>query len=179
MTAPSADLRPQTAYILPERLRPALAEPWGPVVDTATLGLMLKPKDIVIAVGDIVSTTLQDLGVKPRLFVCDYKTLRGGDDPELKARLGDWGDREIKVENPAASVTREAWDAVLDALGQPDGVTTRIVVDGEEDLLGIPCFIEAPEGAIVLYGMPGRGVAVCNVTPELRAKVTSLATAMD
>ncbi len=179
MTAPGADLRPQTAYTLPERLRPALSEPWGPVVDTATLGLMLGRDDTVLAVGDIVSTTLQDLGITPRLFVCDYRTLRGGDDPELLRRLGGWGDRETRVENPAATVTREAWDAVREALGQPVGVTTRIVVTGEEDLLGIPCFLEAPLGAIVLYGMPGRGVVVCAVTAELQAKVASLVGAMD
>lgn len=178
MTARGADLRPQTAYTLPEHLRPALSEPWGPVVDTATLGLMLDAGDIVLAVGDIVSTTLQDLGITPRLFVCDYKTLRGGEDPELRRRLGGWGDRETRVENPAAMVTREAWDAVREALGQPAGVTTRIVVDGEEDLLGIPCFIEAPEGAIVLYGMPGRGVVVCAATAALKAKIAALVAAM-
>ncbi len=173
MAAPGADLRPASAYILPQRMRPALAEPWGPVVDTATLGVMLQPTDTVLAVGDIVSTTLQDLGIKPRLFVCDYKTQRGGDDPELRARLGSWGDREVRVDNPAASITRDAWSAVVDALAQPDGVTTRIVVDGEEDLVGIPCFIEAPVEAFVLYGMPGRGVVVCAVTPELQAKVAT------
>ncbi len=174
MTAPGADLRPTSIYTLPERLRPALAEPWGPVVDTQTLALMLKPTDTILAVGDVVSATLQDLGVKPRLFVCDYETQRGGEDLVLRQRLSAWGDRGVIVRNEAATVSRAAWDAVRAALEQPEGITTRIVVAGEEDLVGIPCFLEAPEGAIVLYGMPGRGVVVCTVTPALQAKVAHL-----
>ncbi len=174
----ASGLRPDRAYHLPEGLRPAFSEPWGPVVDTEALRLMLKDTDTVLAVGDVVSTTLQDIGITPRLFVCDYHTQRGHD-AELQARLGGWGERELRVENPAATITAHAWDAVLDALAQPAGVTTRIVVDGEEDLLGLPCFLEAPEGAIVLYGLPKRGVVVCHVDAGLQARIRQLVEAMD
>lgn len=169
------DLRPQEQYRIPVELRPELARPWGVVVDSATLAAMLQPGDEVLAVGDIVSITLQDIGIVPRLFVCDYRTQRG-EDRELRRRLGSWGDREVRVDNPAATITRQAWDAVRQALSLPG--TTRIVVEGEEDLLGIPCFLEAPDGAIVVYGMPGRGAVVCLVTPTLRAKVASLVATM-
>ncbi len=170
-------VKPADAYYLPERLRPALAEPWGPVVDTAALALMLQDDDVIIAVGDIVSMTLHELGLAPRVFICDYKTQRQDDDPELIRTLGSWGDHEIRVDNPAASVTAAAWDAVIEGLRQ-EGIT-RIVVDGEEDLLGLPCFLEAPDDAIVLYGMPGRGVVVCRVTPDLRARVRQLVRSLD
>lgn len=175
--AHGADLRPATAYTLPDRLRPALAAPWGPVVDTATLGAMLRADDVVLSVGDVVSLSLQELGVVPKLFVCDYHTRRGVDDERLRAKLGSWGDREVRVANPAGQLTAQAWDAVRDAL-QADG-TTRIVVDGEEDMLGIPCFLEAPEGAVVVYGMPGQGAVVCQVTPELRQRVADFVQALE
>jgi uncharacterized protein (UPF0218 family) len=47
-------------------------------------------------------------------------------------------------------------------------------VEGEEDLLGIPCFLEAPLGAKVLYGMPGKGVVVVEVTPVFQERVRAL-----
>lgn len=171
----ASGLRPDQAYLLPDDLRPAFSEPWGPVVDTDALRLMLRDDDVVLAVGDVVSTTLQDIGITPKLFVCDYHTQRGHDE-ELQARLGDWGDQEIRVDNPAASITAAAWDAVTTALATNG--TTRIVVDGEEDLLGLPCFLEAPEGAIVLYGMPKRGVVVCHVDAGLQARIRRLVEAM-
>jgi uncharacterized protein (UPF0218 family) len=172
-------LRPDGRHILPDRLRAALSEPWGPVVDTATLAKMVTAEDTVLAVGDVVSITLHELGIQPRLFVCDYKTQRGGVEGHLEEVLGNWGDRELRVQNPAGMVTAESWDAVTDALAQPVGVTTRIVVDGEEDLLGLPCFLEAPDGAIVLYGMPKRGVVVCFVEPGLRTKVARIVREME
>lgn len=158
---------------LPDSLRAELARPWGDVVDDAGLAAAIGSDDVVLAVGDVVSMTLQRLGITPKLFVCDYQTQRGGPSPEYEAALGSWGDVEIRVANPAATLTDDAWQAIRDALAAPQA-PVRIVVDGEEDLLGIPCFLEAPEGAIVIYGMPGQGAVVCRVTPELRGQVQAL-----
>ncbi|HUR25411.1 MAG TPA: DUF359 domain-containing protein, partial [Candidatus Thermoplasmatota archaeon] len=68
---------------------------------------------------------------------------------------------------------REAWDAIRLGLQHEEG-PVRIVVEGEEDLLGIPCFLEAPPGAIVLYGMPNQGVVVVRVDAAFKAKVAAL-----
>ena len=174
----AADLRPRDRYQLPDALRTDLARPYGPILSTDELAAALSPDDVIAAVGDVVSMTLHELGVRPRLFICDYKTQRGADDPEYRRVLGAWGDREARVTNPAAEITREAWDAVRDALAQPPGATTRIVVDGEEDLLGIPCFLEAPDGAAVLYGMPGRGAVLVRVDDALRQRVRDLVARM-
>lgn len=168
------DLCPADRYVVPDSLRPALARPWGPVVDTGTLRAMLRPDDVLLCVGDIVSITALDLGLHPKLIVCDYRTLRGHD-PELRRRLEGEG-REVGVHNPAAVVTREAWQAVRDAVAAQG--TTRIVVDGEEDLLGIPCFLEGNVGDVVLYGMPGRGIVVCRITQELQKRVADLVQTM-
>ena len=164
------DLRPERAYRLPDGLRHELQRPWGPVVDTGTLERMLGD-DVVLAVGDVVSLTLQEIGITPRLFVCDYRTQRGADDARYRDALADWGATEYRVRNPPASVTREAWNGVRDALRSDADPPVRIVVDGEEDLLGIPCFLEAPVGAVVLYGAPGRGVVVVSIDAAFQAKV--------
>lgn len=164
------DHRPKRRYVLPESLRKDLGKPFGPVVGGHDLPKVLAGATCVIAVGDVVSLTLKKLGIDPALFVCDFMTQRGEPDPTYELELGTWGDVAFRVRNPAASITREAWDAVRLGLQHTPG-PVRIVVEGEEDLLGIPCFLEAPDGATVLYGMPGKGVVVVTVDADLRKRV--------
>lgn len=167
------DLRPENWYILPDALRRDLAAPFGPVYSSEELAKALKPDDFLLAVGDVVSLTLKQLGRTPRLFVCDYLTQRGEVDPTFELELGSWGEVSFNVRNPAGTITRQAWDAVKAGLWHTPS-PVRILVDGEEDLLAIPCFLEAPVGARVLYGLPGKGVVMVEVTSAFHARVASL-----
>lgn len=171
--ADAADLRPRVAYVLPEALRGELGRAWGPIVQSGELPAAVRGAPKLLAVGDVVSLALKRLDVTPDVFICDFQTQRGDPDPLYEAELGTWGERALRVRNRAAHVTREAWDAVRLALSAEKG-PVRILVDGEEDLLGIPCFLEAPLGSKVLYGMPGKGVVVVDVTAALQEKVTEL-----
>jgi uncharacterized protein (UPF0218 family) len=189
--AAPADLRPPRRYLLPEGLRRELAAPFGPILQSGDLVGALEGVDVVLAVGDVVSLTLKTLGLTPALFVCDFQTQRGlptgpgrvtAKDTARQAaneatlyelELGDWGELAFRVRNPAASITREAWDAVRLGLQHEEG-PVRIVVEGEEDLLGIPCFLEAPDGAVVLYGMPNQGVVLVRVDAAFKARVAEL-----
>jgi GTP-dependent dephospho-CoA kinase len=173
--AETADLRPPRRYVLPEALRRELAAPFGPVVSTAELAEALRGAPLVLAVGDVVSLTLKELGIEPALFVCDYLTQRGEPDPRYEAELGSWGTHAFRVRNPATTITREAWDAIRLGLTSTER-PVRVVVEGEEDLLGIPCFLEAPDGAAVLYGMPGKGVVVVRADAAFKARVAGLLT---
>lgn len=166
------DRRPETRYVLPHSLREAVAGNFGTLLQTEEVAEHVHDAPVLAAVGDVVSKTLHDLGIVPKLFVCDYQTQRGGTDPDFEATLGSWGNREVRVENPAATITREAWTAIRDAFAA-DG-TTRIVVDGEEDLLGIPCFLEIPEGGMVLYGAPDRGLVAVTVDAAFKELVAEI-----
>lgn len=168
-----ADLRPPRRYLLPEALRSELGQPFGPVVGGNDLAKALVGAKAIVAVGDVVSLTLKNLGIEPALFVCDFLTQRGEPDPTYELELGSWGTLAFRVRNPAGTITREAWDAIRLGLQHTPG-PVRIVVEGEEDLLGIPCFLEAPDGAVVLYGMPGQGVVVVTADAAFRARVTAL-----
>lgn len=190
--AAPVDLRPPRRYLLPEGLRRELAAPFGPVLQSADLVAALDGVDVVLAVGDVVSLTLKTLALTPALFVCDYQTQRGlpegrttqetakhvsrqasNEKTLYELELGTWGELAFRVRNPAASITREAWDAVRLGLQHDEG-PVRIAVEGEEDLLGIPCFLEAPVGAAVLYGMPNQGVVVVRVDAAVKARVAAL-----
>jgi uncharacterized protein (UPF0218 family) len=175
----AADARPAVAYVLPDALRRELAAPFGPVLSTEELGALLTDEDVVVAVGDVVSLTVKELGLSPRLFVCDFQTQRGQADRMFEVELGSWGRVAFRVRNPAGHVTREAWDAIRlgmehGAGAEPGEGPVRVFVEGEEDLLGLPCFLEAPAGAKVLYGMPGQGVVVVEVDAPLQARVRAL-----
>ncbi len=169
----SADLRPRTAYILPESVRDELSRAFGPVVSTEELRDAVGDRPL-LCVGDQVSLTAKQVGLVPRVIVCDFRTRRGAPSATYKAALGDWGPAEIRIRNPAATLTREAWDAVRTALAFPGAGPVRILVEGEEDLLAIPCFLEAPDGAVVAYGMPGKGVVVVAVDVRFKAQVRRL-----
>ncbi len=152
-------------------------------MQSSELVAALDGADIVLAVGDVVSLTLKTLGVTPRLFVCDFQTQRGlGSGAHRDAEtektlyeleLGSWGEMAFRVRNPPATITREAWDAIRLGLQHDEG-PVRVVVEGEEDLLGIPCFLEAPNGSVVLYGMPNQGVVVVRVDAAFKKRVADL-----
>ena len=170
---PRPDLRPPTAYRLPDALRAELAEPFGPIVQDDGLAAALRGPGPVILVGDVVSLRAKRMGLRPKLFIVDYHTQRKAEQAEWKTELGTWGRMGLSARNPAGTITRAAWDAVRRGLWLTES-PVRIAIEGEEDLLGIPCFLEAPDGAKVVYGMPGQGAVVVTVDAAVRAKVTAL-----
>ncbi|MHB8632470.1 MAG: GTP-dependent dephospho-CoA kinase family protein [Thermoplasmatota archaeon] len=182
------DLKPAREYRLPTAMREELASPMGPIAVTSGLKALLGNAHPVIAVGDVVSLTLLELGIAPKFFLCDYKTQRGGPvaaNPvplpahRFRTMLGKWGSKEMETANPAGTITRHAWETIRKAFADPAPAPIRIVVRGEEDLLGLPCVMEAPLGAVVLYGMPSKGVVVVHVTEEARERARGILSRME
>jgi uncharacterized protein (UPF0218 family) len=167
------DLRPVHRYLMPESVRAELARAFGPVVSTEYLSDTIADTPF-ICVGDQVSLTTKEAGLTPKVIVCDYRTRRGNPTAAYIAALGGWGQVEIKVQNAAGELRRAAWDAVVKAVNHPGPYPVRVTVDGEEDLLGIPCFLEAPDGWKVLYGMPGQGVCVVTLDAIFKRQVRQI-----
>ena len=110
--------------------------------------------------GDVVTHNLQRKGITPDVAIIDGFTMRVpcSKQPCLMGRC-------IRVKNPAGTLTEDLIDAVNKAIAHPP---VTIVVDGEEDLAVIPVVMAAPQGAIVLYGQPHKGVVLRRVTPEAK-----------
>ncbi len=159
--------------MLPAHLRARLAEPFGPVVQSAELPAAVAGAKRIFSVGDVVSLALKRAGVVPNVFVCDLRTQRGGHSIEYERELGSWGKTAFKVRNPAGGVTDEAWHAVEQAAEIKDK-PVRILVEGEEDLVGIPCFAVAKRGDVVVYGMPGKGAVVARVDAKMKAFISEI-----
>jgi GTP-dependent dephospho-CoA kinase len=124
----------------------------------------------VTTVGDVVSRETLTSGIQVNLRIVDQMTLRRSISPiEIDA------ERTYKVRNPAGVITKEAWNAIKDALEHNEAV---IFVDGEEDLLAIPAILESPDEAFVVYGQPSQGLVVVTASPVLKSEVREMISRM-
>jgi GTP-dependent dephospho-CoA kinase len=130
-----------------------------------TLILQNKPPKVT-TVGDVVSRETLATGIQVNLRIVDQMTLRKSINPiEIEA------ERTYRVRNPAGVITREAWDAIKDALQHREAV---IFVDGEEDLLAIPAILESPDNAFIVYGQPSQGLVVVTASHEMKRGVREM-----
>lgn len=157
-------------YVLRESvLRDAFAKPVGIVVtERADLARAVEGCSFVASVGDVVTLDLLESGITPDLSIVDYATKRMPI-AEVRARFAAHPQEEVRISNPPGTITRALWDAIADSFRDPRHI--RIVVDGEEDLASLACISLAPEGACVVYGIPGKGAAVNKVDAALRKLV--------
>jgi uncharacterized protein (UPF0218 family) len=77
----------------------------------------------------------------------------------------------IRVENPPGTITDELTRAIGEAV---TSTPVTIFVDGEEDLAVIPLVLAAPDGTIVLYGQPHKGVVLRRVNAEAKSAARAL-----
>jgi uncharacterized protein (UPF0218 family)/phosphopantetheine adenylyltransferase len=104
----------------------------------------------VIAVGDVTSSTLMKEGFTPDVVIVDGITKRGPFEEEFAS------ERTYRIYNPAAAIYPEAWSVIDTAIR--DKLSSLIAVEGEEDLLGFPAVLLAPDDSAVLYGQPDVGI---------------------
>ncbi len=161
----------ERSLALPESARGAFKEPLGrelPESEVDATG-----KTTYLAVGDVVSLSLRRLGARPGLSVYDGLTERR----EMTdfARLVEDEPKE-RVANPAGTITAEMADAVRRGIG---GETGLIMVEGEEDLAVLPCLVYAPDGDVVVYGMPGRCMMAVEVDGRSRGRALELLSSME
>ncbi|MCL5930038.1 MAG: GTP-dependent dephospho-CoA kinase family protein, partial [Candidatus Thermoplasmatota archaeon] len=112
---------------------------------------------MLVTVGDVVTATAIRYKIIPKLSIVDFKTKR---DEILPSMPNKW-DRRISVRNEPGSISVDLWNSIETAFKSKGN--TLIEVDGEEDLASIPAILMAPDGAIVIYGVPDKGIAVYEV----------------
>lgn len=162
----------KTEYILTERLRAFLKEPFGTLIEGTAQQTMSQLKAIVskekppkiVSVGDVVSKNLHENNIHPQLTIIDYISLRNQTMPK-----GAPVEKTVYVRNPQGTITDEALYGVKAAL-EAD-LHTHIVVDGEEDLLTLAAVLYAPENSFVVYGQPYVGIVVVSASSAKKAQV--------
>jgi uncharacterized protein (UPF0218 family) len=153
-------------HVLPEEHRKLFKDPFGELHRDMETVIPLIADRLVYAVGDVVTHNLQKRGIIPAIAVVDGQTMRSP-----CSRMPMVTGNCIRVENPPGTIT----DDLVRALGQAVARTpATVVVDGEEDLAVIPLVLAAPEGAIVLYGQPHKGVVLRTVDAHAKAAAKEL-----
>lgn len=165
--------------MLPLALRRKLKKPLGMLIRGSFEETVKRFKQIVdgekppsiISVGDTVSKNLAENGIFPNLMIIDNRVMRRDIAPApLKA------DVERRVKNPPGTITFEALNAIKEALEA--NRRTKIVVDGEEDLLALCAILYAPEDSFVVYGQPREGLVVVKATRQKKEEVARILKAM-
>jgi len=135
--------------------------------------LIKKKKPIkLIAVGDRVSRTMIHNGIPIDVVIIDYKIMRRSVSPlRFKA------ERIFKARNPAGTLTKEAWSAV-EAAVKSSG-SSKVIIEGEEDLLTLVAVLSAPNGSMIFYGQPKEGVVILEVNEELKRVVRGIIERME
>jgi pantetheine-phosphate adenylyltransferase len=141
---------------------------------------------VVVTVGDEVTRLMQlawaqKLGLVPRLCVFDFKVNR----IEKYKKIQDLGFmiqeyHIVETENPPGCITSDLVIAVENAFKKihdsgfmiHDSIVIKI--NGEDDLAGVPAILLAPLGTIVLYGQPGQGIVVVEVTEKKKEELVAL-----
>ncbi len=121
-------------------------------------------KSFFVTVGDFVSCTAVEEGSFPDIMVIDGKVEREKFifKPPKTYRL-------IRTVNPKGFISARAWRSIQEAFHvAKGGEKVCVVVDGEEDLLGFPVVLSADFGDKMLYGQPGEGVVVVEVTFKMK-----------
>ncbi len=165
--------------VLTSKLRRELKSPLGRLIKGSPEETMNKLEKLVteekpvkiISVGDVVSESMAKRGIPTHLAIVDNRVMRQPRKPVVLMV-----DQTIHVKNPPGTITAEAWLAVKEALKQEQ--QTRIVVEGEEDLLALVALLHAPLNALVVYGQPYEGIVAIKVTQLKRQKARQIIEAM-
>ncbi len=164
--------------LLSDALRSQLKEPLGRLYKgngqecvKAMEKELLSAKRIA-AIGDMTAFYLLKASIVPDLLVVDNKTKRMPVSDHVIEKLNHESYKAIKVNNPAATLTKELIDLIRESMHRDEHV--KIVVEGEEDLATLPAILYAPLGSVVVYGQPNEGSVLVDVTQERKLHIEEL-----
>ncbi len=132
----------------------------------------LEKPQTVISVGDVASRNMIKHNIQPQVLVVDNRVMR----KPIKAIPMDVN-RTLQVKNPPGTLTEEAWEVMNEAIRGAQ--RTRVLVEGEEDLLTLLAVSSAPENSFVVYGQPHKGIVVVKVTKQKKESVHEIIEAME
>jgi uncharacterized protein (UPF0218 family) len=166
--------------LLTPALREELKAPLGLLIQGSFDETMEKLRELiekerpsmVISVGDAVSNNMTRHDISLKVLIVDNKLMR---DPIQPIAVD--ANQTLHLKNPPGTLTEEAWTVLRKALKVKG--RTKVLVDGEEDLLTLVAVLCAPENSIVVYGQPHEGIVVVKVTEKTREKMRRIVDAME
>jgi hypothetical protein len=129
-----------------------------------------------VTVGDECSFMAAKAGAEPLLMVYDNRIMRKETCDEKREAIEGMPGKKLAVENPAGTISEEAELAIRLALESPPA---KVQVSGEEDLLVLPCVMNAKDGTAVYYGQPKKGLVRVMVNKESRERARKIVLSME
>lgn len=152
--------------VLPKEHRTLLQQPFGSLFPNfADVTDHISGK-FLCTVGDVVTHSALSQNILPDIGVIDGFTMRSPylSMPELSGHI-------LHVKNPAGCITNELIAVLSLAKDQSPCI---VMVDGEEDLAVLPLVGILPEGSVILYGQPNKGVVLCEVNSVMKMRAEDL-----
>ena len=154
-------------YKLDSQLDKELKHPLGKLY--SSIPSNLKSSDLIATVGDISTLNVFTNSREPDISIVDYKTkrLKTLNESDLKI-IKSIGTTTVNVVNLPGTISQDLWNAIEKAFNTEG--TTRIIVDGEEDLATLPVVAMAPDNTKVVYGQPNEGIVIITVNSTVRKR---------
>ena len=150
--------------------------PFGKLMDEKAALSAIADCENLITVGDVVSMTALKNGLKPKLMIYDLCTERRAMD-QLGQMLRSVEGTQVRITNPPGHIMPEMVLGVQKAFKRVG--TTKMRVDGEEDLAAPVCAALAPFGTCMIYGMPQKGIVVVKIDEKVREQARTLINSME
>lgn len=165
---------------LTPELRKKLKAPLGLLIQGSPEETMRKLSELIerekpetiISVGDVVSKNMLKHSIQPQVLVVDNRVMR----KPIKPIPMDVN-RTLQAKNPPGTLTEEAWTVMREAIRGDQ--RTRVLVEGEEDLLTLSAVSCAPENSFVVYGQPHQGIVIVKATKQKKKSIHQIVEAME
>ncbi len=112
------------------------------------------------------------MGLTPLLHIIDGQEKRMKRSPQSADSINT----ALTVKNNPGEISLESFNPLKTIFEETP--PSRLVVDGEEDLLVLPVCLFAPENSVVMYGQPNEGLVIAEITDEVREKVQKIVNQM-
>jgi uncharacterized protein (UPF0218 family) len=154
---------------LPESLREQLKTPLGILlldaqVTKENVKKHTQSSPFIITVGDATTEKMLSFGIVPSLQIIDAIEKRAKRPLISNENVAT----VISCDNPPGEITNESIAIIKRAFKSK--TPTRIIVNGEEDLLVLPVCLYAPKNAVVMYGQPNEGLVIVKINDKIKNK---------
>lgn len=160
---------------LPDNLREDLRKPLGKVfkkVHQVIKFIKLIRPLMTIAVGDIISMTLEKEGIRPDVKIIDNRSRR----QEILNPNPPADGQTSNLINKPGTINSDSSKAIN--LNIKKFISTKkkqtVIIKGEEDLLALPAILMAPLNGLVLYGHWQLGIIAVEVNELKKYKIVNI-----
>lgn len=151
--------------ILKKECRKKLRKPLGKLIKSKKVLLEKIRNKNIITIGDKSTQTVLELKLKPKFAIVDYKIKRKNINYNYNFC------EKVKVDNKPGTISEEAIKKIKKCLKKKE---VLLEVNGEEDLLALPCILNSNIGDIVLYGQPDEGIIFIEITKNKKEEIKKL-----